>query len=108
MASSLPRNSRYIFSCKLAPVMPSGKSSAKSSYQLLLSEVIAQHCPMASPQTLPALEPYPALPCPTPDSTMEHILWDVTAGRPLTEGMVNKISDLAAENKFICISVAGF
>ncbi|KAJ1122005.1 hypothetical protein NDU88_000511 [Pleurodeles waltl] len=71
-------------------------SSAKTSRQLLFSEVVAQYHPIAAPETSPAMDHYTVPSCMTQESTMVHILQEVTAVSRQLEGMNTDHTDIAS------------
>ncbi|KAJ1218604.1 hypothetical protein NDU88_006182 [Pleurodeles waltl] len=88
--------------------MPSVKCAGKPFHQLLFSEAVSQHCPMATLQGSSAARPTTCPPCLQQDPIMERILQKITAVGSHLESVDSKIYDLTDEIKSICADIPGF
>ncbi|KAJ1080414.1 hypothetical protein NDU88_000621 [Pleurodeles waltl] len=88
--------------------LPTDKSNGKPACQLLFSEALAHQGP-GPHQQLPHVTEAPDAHTGTqPDSTMDHILQEITAVGKRLEGMDTKISELTAESRSLCIDIPRF
>ncbi|KAJ1192277.1 hypothetical protein NDU88_001588 [Pleurodeles waltl] len=88
--------------------MPTDKSSCKTARQLLHPKALAHQRPELHQQPPPVSDALDAHMGTQPDSTMDHILQEITAVGNRLEGMDTKISELAAKSCSICTAIAGF